>query len=99
MILLSIDVSLLDKSRFKRVQRKNGKTAVFAELILVESKDDQYGNDYMVKESATKEERAARKQFPIIGNARIVRSKLAVAPSSSAPEKVDEGDGGDDVLF
>ncbi len=98
MLLLSIDVTQLDKTRFKKVTRKNGKQAVFCELILVETPESEYG-DYMVKESATKEERAARKQFPIVGNAKIVGEPRRAAPSTETREKVDEGDGEQDVPF
>jgi len=94
-IILTVDVSLLDKTRFKRITRKNGKEAVFCELILVESKDDKYGNDYMVKESATKEEREARKQFSIVGNAKIVGQR----PATSAPAQAEGTDDGDSVPF
>ncbi len=98
MIILSIDVTQLDKTRFKKVTRKNGKQAVFCELILVETPESEYG-DYMVKESATKEERAARKQFPIVGNAKIVGEGRKAAPSTEVMERVDEGGPVDDVPF
>lgn len=67
MILASIDVLLLDKARFKEVIRKNGKKAIFAELILIETPNGAHG-DYMIKQGVTKEEREARIQMPILGN-------------------------------
>lgn len=81
MIAISIDVTLLDKARFKRVTRKSGSEAVFAELILIETPNGQYG-DYMVKQSVTKEEREAKKEMPILGNGKnLNRSTRQQTPS------------------
>lgn len=67
MITLSIDVTLLQKARFKEVTRRDGKKAVFCELVLIDTPNSQYG-DFIVKQSVTKEERAARVEMPILGN-------------------------------
>jgi len=67
MISVSIDVTLLSKSRFKEVTRKNGKVAKFANLILIETPGGNFG-DYMVKEQTTPEERHAKLDLPILGN-------------------------------
>lgn len=69
MLTLSIDVSLLDKARFKTFNRKNGTKGTSCDLVLVETPNGQYG-DYMVKQSITKEEREAGVQLPILGNAK-----------------------------
>jgi hypothetical protein len=66
MITLSIDVTLLDKKRFKEVTRKNGAKAVFCDLVLFETQSE-YG-DYLVKQSTKKEE--GRVEMPILGNAK-----------------------------
>ena len=70
MITLSINVLELDKARFKEVVKKNGQKALYAELVLIETPNGQYG-DYMVKQSVTKEERAAKKEMPILGNGKV----------------------------
>lgn len=67
MITLSIDVTLLDKARFKEVTRRSGVKAQFCDLILIESPGSEYG-DYMVKQSVTKQERANGVSLPILGN-------------------------------
>ena len=82
MITISIDVTLLDKTRFKQVKRKNGDNAVFADLILIETPDGKYG-DYIVKQGVTKEERAARIEMPILGNGKIVAKQSCPTPKSS----------------
>lgn len=88
MISVSLDVTLLDKNRFKRVTRKNGKTAVFCDLVLFESQSE-YG-DYLVKQAVTKEERAAKKEMPILGNGKIW-DKPKTAAAEPAPAAEDDG--------
>lgn len=72
MISVSIDVTLLSKSRFKEVTRKNGKVAKFANLVLIETPGGQYG-DYMVKEQTTPEERHTKLDLPILGNGKNLK--------------------------
>jgi hypothetical protein len=84
MITLSVDVTMLDKSRLKEITRKNGKKAVFCELVMFEHANDR-GDDYLVKQQVTKEERAARKEMPILGNGRRWDRGGGGAPSSQAP--------------
>lgn len=67
MITLSIDVTKLDKERFKHITRKNGDKAIFCELILIETPNGEFG-DYMVKQSVSKQEREGGVQLPILGN-------------------------------
>ena len=74
MITISIDVTQLDKNRFKRITRKNGADAVFCDLVLIETPEGNYG-DYMVKQSVSKEERAAKKEMPILGNGKYFGSR------------------------
>lgn len=64
MITLSIDYDKLDTSRLYQ-----GKKGRYLELVLIETPGGQYG-DYMVKQGATKEERAAKINLPILGNAK-----------------------------
>ena len=66
MITLSIDVTLLEKSRFKEITRKSGKPAKFCELVIFKSKADEL----FVKQQVTKEERLAKVEMPILGNAK-----------------------------
>lgn len=94
MITLSLDVLLLQKSKFKEVTKRDGKKAMYCELVLIETPDGQYG-DYMVKQGSTKEERASKVQMPILGNAKIFkrqggeqrqeRSRPATAPTEPNP--------------
>jgi len=93
MITLSIDVTLLDKSRFKRHTRKNGNQAIFAELILIDTPNGEYG-DYMVKQSVTKQERENGVNLPILGNAKqVVPVEKAVKEIQRHVEKTHTEDG------
>lgn len=96
-ITASIDVTLLDKARFKKVTRKNGKEAVFCELVLIATPNSEFG-DYVIKQSITKEEREAKVEMPILGNAKVFASKGSsrqqpTRQSAKAPQ------GDDDVPF
>jgi len=84
MLTLQIDVTLLDKARFKEVTRKNGKVAKFCELVLIETPNSKFG-DYIVKQGVTKEERAARIEMPIIGNGKNFAPRNDARPAATRP--------------
>jgi len=106
MISISLDVLSLDKSRFKPFTKKNGQKAIYADLILIETPNGKYG-DFMVKQSATKEEREQRKEMPILGNGKYIGSTRHDHPHGGgsvkqpdAPDAVDaEPTADDDVPF
>jgi hypothetical protein len=84
MITLSIDVTKLDKTRFKHVTRRNGEPAIFCELVLFETPNGEFG-DYMVKQGLTKAERDEGIQLPILGNGKDVVSVQRVRDAVKAP--------------
>ncbi len=99
MISISIDVTLLDKARFKKVTRKNGKEAVFCDLILFETPDSAYG-DFMVKQSVTKEERETGVQLPILGNGKMLGLDRKVAEiTAQTPPAGSPGHYEDEIPF
>ena len=69
-IVVSIDVNKIDKSRF--YQGKKGK---YLDLILIETPNAKYGNDYLVKQQQSKEEGKEGIKLPVLGNAKILESK------------------------
>lgn len=91
MISISIDVTLLDRKRFKTITRKNGKEAVFADLIAFETPDSEYG-DFMVKQSVTKDERDSGFQLPILGNGKYIEKKSSTAPKAAPASNDSEAD-------
>ena len=101
MITISIDVLLLEKARFKKVTKRNGQGATYCDLVLFETPNGEYG-DYIVKQGVTKEERAARKEMPILGNGRIIYPNKGGGSSikHTAPAENDsEPTASDDVNF
>lgn len=96
-ITLSIDCTLVDKTRIKEIKRKNGKVAKFIDLVLIESPNSDYG-DFMVKQQVTKEEREQGVQLPILGNARTMVKGGGGQPRGAAANSGDsyppQGDSG-----
>lgn len=74
MIVISIDVTLLEKERFKEVTRRNGDKAKFCELVLIETPNSEHG-DFIVKQGVSKEEREAKIEMPILGNGKSTGGK------------------------
>lgn len=81
LISAKIDVKKIDKSRLFRAQSG----ALYLDVILIPSKNDRYGNDYMVTQSVSKEEREAGAKGAILGNAKIIGGKRR--DDGDAPER------------
>jgi hypothetical protein len=78
MISVRINCSRINKARL--FQGKNGK---YLDLILMEKREpDQYGNDWMVCESVSKEEREAGVKGEILGSGKTLKAK----PKPEAPK-------------
>ena len=92
MITLSIDVTQLDKRRFKEITRKNGDKAIFCDLVIFESKSGKM----FVKQQVSKEERAQNVQMPILGEAKDWAQSNARTPAPAAPRPQPESE---DVPF
>jgi hypothetical protein len=68
-VRVSIDLTLIDKSRVKDAIRKNGKPAKFYDAVLfINDELDQYGQCGTICESVTLEEKNAGKKGTILGN-------------------------------
>lgn len=100
MITVSIDVTKLDKSRFKAVTRKNGEKALFCDLILVDTPESEFG-DYIVKQSLSKEDRESGVQLPILGNGKNVQvgNKNDVQGKPAQKKGKSASNDGDDIPF
>lgn len=66
-IAVKIDVTKIDKSKLFA-----GKKGKYLDCVLIPSPNDQYGNDFFVAQSVTKEEREAGTRGTILGNAKFV---------------------------
>lgn len=65
-ISLSINLSKIDRSRI--VEGKDG--AKYVDVTLVNTPENQYGKDYLVKQDFGKEAREQKVETPILGNAK-----------------------------
>jgi len=80
-IKLNIDVTKLNKQRFHK-----GAKGTYANLtVLLRDETDTYGNDGMIVEDVSKEEREAGTKGAIVGNVRIVNKQQGQAKQSATP--------------
>jgi len=77
MISISINVSKIDKAHLYE-----GKQGKYLNLVLWETPDDTYGNDYRVVQGVSKEARASGVKGAILGNGKVV-GKEPKAPNES----------------
>lgn len=83
MISIKIDVMKIDKARL--FAGKNG--AKYLDVLLIESPNNEYGNDYVAVQEVSKEERNAGKRGAILGNARVLVKKNPAQEESSHSEE------------
>lgn len=75
-IQITIDLNKIDESRAypgKKGQR------YYTMIAWANTSPDEYGNDFAVKPSASKEERTNKVKLPYIGNAKILGKETPVA--------------------
>ena len=70
MITARIDVTKIDKRKLYR-----GEKGTYLDIVLIETPDNQYGNDWMVKQSVSKQEREAGEKGAILGNGKTIGIK------------------------
>jgi hypothetical protein len=84
MITGKINVKMIAKD--KMFNAESG--AVYLDVILIPTPDNQYGNDYMIVQSLSKEDREAGLKGAILGNAKFLKPKQADAPQA---KPIDQG--------
>jgi len=87
LITFQIDRKLIDRARMKSVPRRDGSVSEFYEFSMHKLREPKHGQDYIVKQSVTKEERAARVEMPILGNGKAwdFGKPKAAAPANPSP--------------
>ena len=75
-IACNIDVTKIDKTKFF-----HGKKGTYMDLVLIETPDSQYGNQFMCVQGVTKEDRAAGVKGAILGNAKFLEGAPASRPA------------------
>ena len=97
-IKVKIDVTKIDKARL--FAGKNG--AKYLDCTLIERRDgrDQYGNDFMITQDVSKEERLAGVKGAILGNAKYLEAKQGAQPQAKTPSPAAaQDDDSDSVPF
>lgn len=98
-ITAKLDVTMIEKARLFKGKKpnKNNVIPMYLDIVLV-PRDDDYGNNFMVVQSVSKEERDKGVKGPILGNAKILGSRRqAEAGESQQPPPPPRQ--GDDVPF
>lgn len=96
-IHLKLDVSKIDKSLLFKGQKG---TYLDATVFVNLDQADQYGNNGMITQDETKENRDGGKNGPILGNCKVFwkESGLSAQPQGRAAQPVAPYDGFDDDL-
>lgn len=94
-IRLQIDVTKIDKKKLYK-----GEKGTYLDCALIPTQNNQYGNDYMIVEKTTDEERKAGTKGTILGNAKIYRPNKPTPDATPAPSpQVISSDIPDDLPF
>lgn len=107
-IILKISVDLIDKARLFKGQKH-----IYLDCIAWPVDDDQYGNDFRVVQSISKEERQAGTKGAIIGSGKLMPGREPQQRQQSRPRAPKSGgfatgvppqdqgfvDEGDDIPF
>ena len=84
MIIGKIDVTKIQKEHLFK-----GKSGTYLDIALIENKEgqDRYGNNGMIVQSISKEERQKGNKGPILGNYVLIdtQTKQSPAPKKSVP--------------
>lgn len=95
LILVSIDCSKIDKKRIKKTE----KGQQFYNMTLIESPNGKFGNDFMVVEQVSKEERESGTKGTILGNAKYAGGGSSSSSGSSEPTQPSTHTNTDDMPF
>lgn len=68
MITAKIDVTKIEKARLYK-----GEKGTYLDIVLIPTPDNSYGNDYMIVQSVTKDEKEAGVKGAILGNAKVIK--------------------------
>lgn len=79
MITAKINVAKIDKNRLYK-----GEKGTYLDIILIETPNSEY-QDYLIKQSQTKEEREQGLELPIIGGGKNLAGKLTEKEKNDLP--------------
>ena len=84
-IRLKIDVKKIDKARLYV-----GKKGTYLDATLIATPDGKYGDDYMIVQSVSREDREAGVNGAIIGNAKNIVAGQSQTAQGNAPSGTDD---------
>lgn len=88
-IVIKIDVTKIDKARLYK-----GEKGTYLDAVLMyDSDSDKYGQNGMIVQSVSKEERESGVKGAILGNAKILGQQAAQVAPQSTPVPHDQDDG------
>ncbi len=70
MITGKLNVKLIDKAKLYV-----GEKGTYLDFVLIETPGNQYGNDYMIVQSVTKEEREKGIKGVVLGNCKVINQQ------------------------
>lgn len=79
MIVAKINCAAIDKA--KLYQGEKGK---YLDIVLIETPASRYGDDFMVVQGTSKEEREKGIKGAILGNAKIIGGKKPAPPATTS---------------
>lgn len=82
-VSLKIDVTKIDKARLFKGQKG---TYLDVTMFIDVDNPDQYGNNGMITQSVSKEERDAGTKGAILGNSKVFLKKGGEQPANDAPQ-------------
>ena len=89
----------IDVKKITKAKLYVGKSGTYLDIILIPTPDNKFGDDYMIVESTTKDERANGVKGVILGNAKLIK-KQEPAPQTfeQMPTYAERANGGGDDL-
>jgi len=85
MISISIDVTKIDK-----VKLFKGEKGTYLDAVLIDTPNNTYGNDFMIVQSVSMEERALGVKGEILGNGKIIVRKEQPKESPTEPTSIND---------
>lgn len=85
-ISIKLNVSKVEKQRLFK-----GKSGTYLDAVLIPTPNNEHGNDFMIVQGVSKEEREAGIKCPIIGNAKFIGRKVET-PAPKAKALTESGD-------
>lgn len=92
MITVKIDVTKIDKNLLYK-----GTKGTYLDVVLFETPDDKFRNDYRVVQGVTKEARAAGVKGAILGNGKVIGGNAK--PAFNKPDAKPEAEAKEDLPF